>query len=227
MCSDRVENTLLSGGVTSNARFLTSAVLHMSKINSISEKDKIIAAATAMLARQHGKRKTTMAELANDLGFSRTLLYYYFPDKAAIFKAAVAKVADEHYGNLVKLSNSGTLSARDEMRTSLRQRADLGRNFYAFGLYTVMVVYQNDPEMQEIRQREINYYENLLKRGMKKGEFRKVDARGTAELIVDTVDGITNIHLSRHDETNNTFDDVYPRLIAASDLLVAAVLAPK
>jgi QacR-like protein, C-terminal region len=173
----------------------------MSKINSISEKDKIIAAATAMLARQHGKRKTTMAELA--------------------------KVADEHYGNLVKLSNSGTLSTRDEMRTSLRQRADLGRNFYAFGLYTVMVVYQNDPEMQEIRQREIGYYENLLKRGMKKGEFRKVDARATAELIIDTVDGITNIHLSRHDEANNTFDDVYPRLVAAGELLVAAVVNNK
>ena len=199
----------------------------MSKINSISEKDKIIAAATAMLARQHGKRKTTMAELAKDLGFSRTLLYYYFPDKAAIFKAAVAKVADEHYGNLLRLTNSGTLSPRDKMRNSLRQRADLGRNFYAFGLYTVMVVYQNDPEMQEIRNREIGYYENLLKRGMKKGDFRKVDARTTAELIVDTVDGITNIHLSRHDEANNTFDGVYPRLIAVTDLLVASVANTK
>jgi len=195
----------------------------MSKTNIISEKDKIIAAATAMLARQHGKRKTTMAELAKDLGFSRTLLYYYFPDKAGIFKSAVAKVADEAYNNLVRLANSGTLSPRDEMRTALRQRADLGRNFYTFGLYTVMVIYQNDPEMQEMRHREIGYYENLLKRGMKKGDFRKVDARATAELVVDTIDGITSIHLSRREEVTNSFDDVHPRLIAAGELLLAAV----
>ncbi len=201
----------------------------MSKTSSISEKDKIIAAATAMLARQHnkGKRKTTMAELAKDLGFSRTLLYYYFPDKAAIFKAAVAKVADEAYNNLQKIATAGTLSPRDEMRHALRQRADLSRNFYSFGLHNIMVVYQNDDELREIRQREVDYFENLIKRGMKKGDFRKVDAATTAEIIADTLDGIASVQLSRREQTKDTFNDIHTMLVAAGDLLIAAIVNPK
>lgn len=199
----------------------------MSKTTNLSERDKIIAAATAMLARQNakGKKKTTMAELAKELGFSRTLLYYYFPDKASIFKAAVVKVADEAYAAMLRLSETKKLAPYDELRTALRQRADLSRNFYAFGLYNILVVYQNDTEMRAIREREIAYYDSILVRGMQRGDFRKLETRLSAELIVDAFDGLTDVHLSRNDARETGFEHVHANLLAYTDLLLAAVKA--
>ena len=37
----------------------------------------------------YGLEKTTMKEIASDLGVSKASLYYYFPDKESLLKAVV------------------------------------------------------------------------------------------------------------------------------------------
>ena len=46
---------------------------------------KVLDAAQKRFAR-FGLSKTTMNDIADDLGVSKASLYYYFPDKESIFK---------------------------------------------------------------------------------------------------------------------------------------------
>src|SRR6185312_12156338 len=51
---------------------------------------KVLDAAQKRFAR-YGLSKTTMNDIADDLGVSKASLYYYFPDKESIFKKVVCK----------------------------------------------------------------------------------------------------------------------------------------
>ena len=43
----------------------------------------------------YGMAKTTMAEIAKDLSFSKALLYYYFPDKNSLYAAVLEHVMQD------------------------------------------------------------------------------------------------------------------------------------
>ncbi|VTQ03477.1 TetR/AcrR family transcriptional regulator [Sphingobacterium daejeonense] len=66
--------------------------------NADAKRMKILEAAKRRFAH-YGLAKTTMAEIAQDLSFSKALLYYYFPDKnrlyAAVFEMAVDEIITE------------------------------------------------------------------------------------------------------------------------------------
>lgn len=66
--------------------------------NADAKRVKILEAAKRRFAH-YGLAKTTMAEIAQDLSFSKALLYYYFPDKnrlyAAVFEMAVDEIVNE------------------------------------------------------------------------------------------------------------------------------------
>lgn len=44
---------------------------------------------------RYGVKKTSMSEIADDMGISKASLYYYFPDKESLYKAVVEKEQDE------------------------------------------------------------------------------------------------------------------------------------
>ena len=45
----------------------------------------------------YGLEKTSMKEIAADLGMSKASLYYYFPDKEGLFKAVVEMEQEEFF----------------------------------------------------------------------------------------------------------------------------------
>ena len=45
----------------------------------------------------YGADKTSMQEIANDLGMSKGSLYYYFPDKESLYIAVIEKELDQFY----------------------------------------------------------------------------------------------------------------------------------
>src|ERR1035437_3611178 len=50
----------------------------------------------------YGLEKTTMKEIASDLGISKAALYYYFPDKEHLFEAVV-EVEQEAFFQLAEM----------------------------------------------------------------------------------------------------------------------------
>ena len=57
------------------------------------KQEAIIEAAIKRFAH-FGVSKTTMAEIAADLSFSKASLYYYFPDKLNLFAAVFKTITD-------------------------------------------------------------------------------------------------------------------------------------
>ncbi|HEY4784669.1 MAG TPA: helix-turn-helix domain-containing protein, partial [Bacteroidales bacterium] len=51
------------------------------------EKLEVILKAAQKRFGLYGLEKTTMKEIASDMGMSKAALYYYFPDKEGLFKA--------------------------------------------------------------------------------------------------------------------------------------------
>src|SRR3546814_112140 len=65
-------------------------------INADKKRTQILEAAKRRFAH-FGLAKTTMAEIAQDLSFSKALLYYYFPDKNALYAAVLAHVINQSF----------------------------------------------------------------------------------------------------------------------------------
>jgi TetR/AcrR family transcriptional regulator len=141
----------------------------------------------------YGIEKTSMREIAGDLGISKGLLYYYFPDKESIYKAVVEKEQSEFMKNLAaeienikdpaeclqkyvstrllyfkKLLNLSRL--RSESFSDLRPR--IAECMKKFG------------EMDK------NIVKDILEKGKKKKIFNVVNIPETASLFMDLLRGL-------------------------------------
>ena len=64
-----------------------------------SKKRSLILEAAIRRFSHFGLAKTTMAEIAQDLSFSKALLYYYYPDKHSLYTAALSHVIEQTMGD--------------------------------------------------------------------------------------------------------------------------------
>ena len=70
--------------------------------NDSSDKLKVILKAAQKRFGIYGLEKTTMHEIASDLGMSKASLYYYYPDKESLFKAVIETEQEEFFKLLEK-----------------------------------------------------------------------------------------------------------------------------
>ncbi|GAA4325654.1 TetR/AcrR family transcriptional regulator [Flaviaesturariibacter amylovorans] len=156
------------------------------------KKEAILEAAIRRFAH-FGVAKTTMNEIAADLSISKALLYYYFPDKMSLYAAVLEHIIGE-----------GT----DKQQAELEREAD---PFKAIDRYLdyrtefILKYYQllehlksytplNLPEpLQKIfgplRARELGRVTAIMEKGQRSGEFKIDNAKKTAELYFDFLDG--------------------------------------
>jgi TetR/AcrR family transcriptional repressor of mexJK operon len=142
---------------------------------------KILDVAQKRFAR-FGLAKTTMSEIADDLGVSKASLYYYFPDKECIFKKVVVKEQSdfcqqmknilasnknihstlkdyiENRSNYFKtLINLGHLNY-DAFHAQKPLYASLGKEFYEKEKEIVITLLQNAQKRNEIKKINIDEY---------------------------------------------------------------------
>src|SRR5437879_1581611 len=76
------------------------------------KRDRIIAAAGPVL-EQRGLQGTTIGAIAKAAGLDRASVYYYFPDKFAIFRAAIHDGLQEMFDALDRVAaDDGTVAKR-------------------------------------------------------------------------------------------------------------------
>lgn len=73
---------------------------------SLDTRDAIVAGALASFGR-HGLRKSTVVDIARMAGVSRSTVYEYFPDKAAIVEACAEAASARFYRHLAVAVNHG------------------------------------------------------------------------------------------------------------------------
>ncbi|HEY3386133.1 MAG TPA: TetR/AcrR family transcriptional regulator [Saprospiraceae bacterium] len=164
------------------------------------KREAILEAAVKRFAH-FGVSKTTMNEISHDLAFSKALLYYYFPDKLALYAAVLGTITAE--GEIID-----TQRLRDEkdpikaIQLFLELRTDFIIKYYNILEYLKKFTYATIPaELKSIfthlRVRELSRIIEIMERGIASGHLQMDNPKLTAELFFDFLDGFRQTSLAR------------------------------
>ncbi|WP_437918249.1 TetR/AcrR family transcriptional regulator [Sphingobacterium sp. LRF_L2] len=147
-----------------------------------------------------GMAKTTMAEIAKDLAFSKALLYYYFPDKHSLYKAVMEYVVNEMI-NKVDAYVGKASSVENAIMFAIDSRMETMRENYNLFEYSSSLFLQNPREMGKNLEpffgRVRDQFCRILEVGVKNDEIRVDDIGETAELILFSLMGMRTGILSK------------------------------
>lgn len=153
--------------------------------------ENILDAATRRFAH-FGVDKTTMNEIADDLGISKASLYYYFPDKLNLYAAALKRIIDREQGTEIPFINEKDLLA------GLHKYLEKRTNFIIRN-YRILEYLRNIggviPEelhalFNEAKGRDERVIQAFLAKGKQEELLEIPDVKRTTELIHDCLSGL-------------------------------------
>jgi TetR/AcrR family transcriptional regulator len=149
----------------------------------------ILAAAEQVFAKA-GLSGARTEDIAAAAGVNKALLYYYFASKDGLYEAVV----EDHFREFNRRALA-LLAAPDAARTVLLRYVSLyfdfisARQRYA-ALYQQLMTARSQPLERLVKQYFVprtRAFHKLLERGIRSGEFRRLDARHTAISIVSLI----------------------------------------
>lgn len=183
-------------------------------------KERILEAALKRFTH-YGSAKTTMNEIAEDLGCSKASLYYYFPDKKGLHRAVLIKIAEKFFGELEAAAENVT-SASAALKQINEIRTEFIRRFCRLELFRILN--ETQPEemqkvIQESRERDDKLMARVIKAGIELGEFEPVDPQEMAILYNQSMEGLRFTVLDYPpDFVDHTPEDV-DKIVAKQELL--------
>ena len=164
-----------------------------------SKRDSIIQAAKKRFSH-FGVGKTTMNEIADDLSISKASLYYYFPDKLNLYAAVLQEIIET---DGIKVES---FIEEPSTETAILLYLD-SKNQFVNKYYNILEHLQNHniktaKELQSIfslvRTRQLATISGILDKGKASGNLTVADSKKTAELLLDSLEGLQNIMLAQH-----------------------------
>jgi AcrR family transcriptional regulator len=155
---------------------------------------RIIETAEALF-RRLGFAKTTVADIAAELGMSPANVYRFFTSKGAIVEAICKRCLSEVEEKAWKVARSTASAAERMERLILEILAYHKENFVSEQRVNELVVAAIEASWDAIRahkQSMQNVTELILRDGIAAGEFEAVEPRETAELIMRSVVAFTH-----------------------------------
>ncbi len=155
---------------------------------------------------EKGFARATIREIADRAGCNHGLLHHYFEDKQAIIHASVEHAVNVYKQDLLEGLNKFE-SAAEQLRFLVPRYLDIGRLNLEISqawldLYALS---KNEASIQKPVQacfreaREI--ISGVIARGIRDGEFRKVNARVMANVILASLEGATLLWVVDAEET--------------------------
>lgn len=161
-------------------------------VNADKKRTQILEAATRRFAH-FGLAKTTMSEIAQDLSFSKALLYYYFPDKTALYAAVLEHVMAASFAELEKELDS-IADCQKAMMFILDKRIAFVTKYYNLLEHSLSAVQQMPDEMahvmEESKDKEVALIRGILQKGVESGQLFIEDVQETAEIILFALVGM-------------------------------------
>ncbi len=199
---------------------------HMPEITA--DQHKIIDAAFRRFTK-FGPENTTMAQIAKDLGYSRTFLYYYFPDKESIFKMALIRCANKYFDSL-QTELKRKITGLKALENGIRTKIFCAKDFQVIGVYTNVILYRmlmEDPDLLYIFSTEQKLLIELIKKGKKDGSIGKCNPVKTAQQITEGLNGYMSFGLRRLEMTGKRnpqeIDGLFKKQLEYGLLLVSAI----
>jgi AcrR family transcriptional regulator len=156
---------------------------------------EIIGGARALFEK-FGLKKTTMEDIAKEIGKGKSSLYYYFPSKYEIFEAVVDQEITEHFAMAQKevdKAPTATEKLKAYIKVRLCKMNKMGNlsQVVKNDLLDNMRVVMNIKKKHEINQ--VNMIQEIIAKGIETGEFREIKGTElclTANLFAATFRGV-------------------------------------
>jgi len=148
----------------------------------------------------YGLEKTTMNEIAEDLGISKASLYYYFKDKEAIFKEVVLNEQSyfcSHMNSLIESNEKVGIILKDyiEKRNEyLKMLLNLGKLRYDSFRATRPLLAELG-KIFELHEKKL--VKTILEHALKRREIAKIDVDEYSGFFVSTLKAIRLYELDR------------------------------
>lgn len=181
---------------------------------------ELLAAALELFVEK-GFKATRVEEVASRAGVSKGTLFVYFANKKELLKAVVRANISVHLNQWQALLEHERSSTIDLLRQGLRQWWNNIGSTSAGGITKLMLTEANNfPDVADFYQEEVirpglDIVEQLLRRGVQRGELRPMDTQHNAYLMMGTL-----VFLSLNRQSPALFPQG-PRALLAADYLDA------
>ncbi|TCV09858.1 TetR family transcriptional regulator [Sphingobacterium alimentarium] len=154
--------------------------------NADEKRLKILETAKRRFAH-YGMAKTTMAEIAKDLSFSKALLYYYFPDKNSLYAAVLEHVIGECQMNVIQsIEKAG--SVIEGINKVLEIGMEFKKRYFYLLEYTILMRKELPEELEnliiESFESQRKAVEMVFSRGVETEEIRTNNVEETARIFI-------------------------------------------
>lgn len=141
----------------------------------------------------YGLAKTTMAEIAKDLSFSKALLYYYFPDKNSLYMAVIEDVIDE-VDEEVKALISPNTPVLEAIYIILEKRIEFAKRYFYIIEYTLLFRKEVPSDIDQLLLKSLDRQKLLLKsileQGIEQGSLIAMDTDENATILLNACMGM-------------------------------------
>ncbi|HSZ24183.1 MAG TPA: TetR/AcrR family transcriptional regulator [Cytophagaceae bacterium] len=168
----------------------------------ISKIDNVLNAAQKRFG-QFGLCKTTMTEIASDIGLSKAALYYYYPDKESLFEAVIRKEQKEFVEEITKLIKSAS-KAPVLLSMYLKKRQDYFEKFMNLSKLKYDSIMNSKPLFGKLfeafNKKERELVRTILEFGISNKEFKKMNTQENADFLINLLQGLRFIALKKQDD---------------------------
>ena len=144
----------------------------------------------------YGLEKTTMSEIARDVGISKASLYYYFPDKEHLYKKVIEN-EQEAFFELIEKNIKETSEPEKMIRKFMAIRLNYFRTFFNLSRLRLEDFRHMKPVIEDVladfRKKEIASLEIILNQGVDTGLFFCENTYESSSLFLEMVRGVRSL----------------------------------
>lgn len=178
------------------------------------DSDKIQAILTAARKRfgHYGLAKTTMHEIAADVGMSKASLYYYFPDKEHLFIEVLRHEMENFFSEITKVTEH-PISPGEKLKQYVELRFSCFKDFLNLGklasahFETVRSAFTRINT--DFLEREKKIIKAILESGIKAKTFEKMNTSAQSDLFVTVIRSLRILILKQRDDFVLTDEDYH------------------
>jgi AcrR family transcriptional regulator len=153
-----------------------------------STRERLIQAADRLWGA-NGVRGSSLDDIAREASVTKPTVYYYFPDKSALFTAVICSVLEEHGGGLKTAANRGGRS-RERLVSALAflvQARCSGPRLLREGGVT-LTVDQTSQARSAFFRHFFSPLQAILDEGVTRGELRQMDTAFATQSLLNLLD---------------------------------------
>jgi TetR/AcrR family transcriptional regulator len=150
----------------------------------------------------YGLCKTTMNEIATDVGMGKASLYYYFPDKETLFESVIKKEQQVFFDEMNKFLNSD-MEAMLQLKKYVKLRSQHFRHLLNLSKLRSEFFHNGKPvytkAFESFNNMELEMVANIIQHGIATKEFKRINKHEYAEFLVHLLLGVRMVKLKYKD----------------------------